>query len=737
MALLGAAILAFEVLLTRIAAITLFANLAFAVIALSLFGLAVGSAWAERWAKRTAEEADAAIRWALLIAAIVTVASAVLATKLPLVPTEVFANGQLVTTFTTRRTAFEGDWSQANWGFIALLTLVQAIPFAMAGFVQALVLAQPQARVGVLYAFDLAGATVGSLSTLALLRLLGAIDALGCVAILFALSAIPGRVPLARAPRIALGVAMAMGVALVAFRPLEIVHAAGYAESDVLGVDWSSLARVALLKRNGDPLLVVDNTSATDVAFAGDKKFASNLERVPFSLRPQGEVLVIGAGGGQEIESALATAPDRKRHVDAIELADGEARLMRRFYGTRPDFLLTQPGVDYQIADGRSFLELTDRTWDVIQMKEVNFHSFAGQAASAWSPNLLFTVEAFRLDIAHLSPRGLLAITKGIYINNDVPSSLETISTLRAACDCDLGPRLAIVDRPLPSGGRQRLYLYSAQPFDAADLERLEEAVRAGQLVFRRTPRLAHPPFEATIAGEHLRTFPTDDRPFLSHRSDSPLLAIGGGVLVFLALLVCAGALFRAADRWTAAGHLTTCAALGVGFMFLEVVLVERTSLLLGHPTVAFVVVITALLCALGAGSLASERWRSEKTVKSACIAFFVATFAVALLSVSPIALATILRGRPWLVGALLFVGALPVGMLLPSVLRLARETGAVSAAGCWSVNAACSVVGTVGAALAVRKLGFRATSHAAWICYIGGLAIWVLQVMRRRAAPS
>lgn len=733
MALLGAAILTFEVLLTRIAAITLFANLAFAVIALSLFGLAVGSAFAERWEGRSSEDCEHAIREALFVASISTVLVAVLASKLPLVPAHVFSGGHEVTTFTTRRNAFDADWSQANWGFIALLTFVQAVPFAMAGFVQALVFAKPEARIAVLYAFDLAGATAGSLATLFLLRLLGAVDALGCVAILFGLAAIPGAEKTTR-ERLSVGLALALGAVLVVFRPLDIVHAAGYAESEVIGVDWSSLARIALL-REGSPLLVVDNTSATEVAFAGDQRFAENLERVPYTLRPHGDVLVIGAGGGQEIETALATAPDRRRHVDAIELADGEERLMRRFFGARPDFLLTQPGVDYAIADGRSFLHLTPRKWDVVQMKEVNFHSFAGQAASAWSPNLLFTVEGFRLDMAHLSPNGLLAVTKGIYVRHDLRSSLETISTLRIACECELGPRLVVVDRPLATGSRQRLYLFGARPFDDADLHAIDDAIAAGHLVLKRSPRVPFSAFEAVISGESTVQFPTDDRPFLSHRSDSPLLAIGGGVLVALALLVCAATLFRAANRRIAAGHLATCAALGVGFMFLEVVLVERTSLLLGHPTVAFVVVITALLCALGAGSVISERWRPEATVTRAAAIFFGASSLVAILCVIPLAFAELLRGRPWLVGLLFFAGALPLGMLLPSVLRLARETKAVGAAGCWSVNAACSVVGTIGAALAVRRFGFQATSHVAWLSYVGGLAIWLLQLRRERGA--
>lgn len=730
----------FEVLLTRIAAITLFANLAFAVIALSLFGLAVGSAWAERWVGRPDEDGERAMRRALLVAAVVTVLAAVLATKLPLVPAEVFAAGRLMTTFTTRRSAFDADWSQANWGFIALVTLVQAIPFGIAGFVQALTFARPSSRVAVIYAYDLAGATLGSLSTLALLRLLGAVDALGCVALLFAVAAIPGTA-LPRRERVGLGLAVALGSALVIVRPLDIVHAAGYGETDVRGVDWSALARVALLGHDDDPLLVVDNTSATEVAFAEDKRFAANLERIPYSLRPSGEVLVVGAGGGQEIETALATAPDRHRHVDAIELAEGEERLMRRIYGGRSDFLLSQPGVDYRIADGRSFMELTTRKWDVIQMKEVNFHSFAGQAASAWSPNLLFTVEAFRLDMAHLSARGILAITKGIYVSNDLQSTLETVSTLRAACDCDLGPKLSIIDRPLPSGGRQRLYLFAAAPLDDDEIAKIERGARTAGLVVRRTPRLPFPIVEEAIVGERRVRVPTDDRPFLVHRSDSPLLALGAGVLAFLALVVCGIALLRAKRRGFGATQLGICAALGVAFMILEVVLVERTSLLLGHPTVAFVVVITALLCALGAGSMLSERWPAETTNRRALIVFCATMGMVVLLSVSPIVFVEILRGRPWLVGGLLFAGALPMGMLLPSVLRMARATGAVSPAACWSVNAACSVVGTVGSALAVRRYGFQATSHVAWLLYGIALGLWLLMILRltdsRRSDPG
>ena len=118
-------------------------------------------------------------------------------------------------------------------------------------------------------------------------------------------------------------------------------HAAGFSEDDVVATDWSSLARVSLADREGEgvpvaelkhPWLLVDNASATEVAFRGDSRFADNLERIPFSLRPRGDVLILGAGGGQEVLTALETAHPRRARIDAIEIADGELRLMQRFY---------------------------------------------------------------------------------------------------------------------------------------------------------------------------------------------------------------------------------------------------------------------------------------------------------------------------------------------------------------------------------------------------------------------
>lgn len=789
---LGAATLMFEVLLTRIVAVTLFSNLAFGVIALSLFGLAFGSAWAERSTFDSETERERAIEASLLGAAFSALLAAFLSTQLPLVPRSLGTAGAVAKTFLQRRHAFEHDPGQVRWSLVALVVLVQAVPFAMAGYAQAHAFARAAKRSSVLYAADLAGATLGSLATLLLLRVVGAAEGVSCVAVLFVLAASLGP-PTTDGQRRwkrsgAAAIVLAAGVIFLT-HPFDIRHAAGFSQDRIVGVDWSALARIGLYDRSNkvgtleDPMLVVDNASATEVAFAHDDRFAHNLERIPYLLRPHGDVLVIGAGGGQEIETALATAPGRSRRVDAVELADGEERLMRRFFGSRNDFLLGQPGVRYQIGDGRSYLEMSSSRWDVIQMKEVNFHSFAGQAASAWTPSLLFTAEAMKSELAHLTPTGLLAMIRGMYFGGDRASTLEIVSTMRSATDSlgwELGPRLVIVDRER-SAGFQRMSIVSAMPFTEGELASIHEIASQSGLVVRRTPRLPFDAIEEMVTGNHREAMArvldksgflveptTDDHPFgyqplpfLSavfrigptastphaelQRTDFQVLLAGIVALFVLSTLLIAAST-RRADRSTrsdAFRQLLTCSLLGAAFMLLEVILVERTSLLVGHPTVGFVAVVTSCLCGLGLGSALSGRLRLEHTTRRALVVAVWALVSVATMAIAPAWLASWFRvvhaaWRPWLAGMLILVGAVPLGTILPSVIRLSVVTGAASPAGCWSVNAACSVLGTVSAALLVRATGFAATSYLAWFMYLVALVLWVQQCRRASAAgPS
>ncbi len=799
MALLGSGTLLFEVLLTRMMAIALFANLAFGAIAIALSGFAVGG-----WIASGHEMLDGRtqlrrIRVSLLVAATASLVALLALVAIPLVPEEIGSAGKVAATWATRWRAVRNDPFQLNWPSIALVVALQAVPFAATAYAQGLMLAREPGRAGIVYAADLVGACLGSWGGLAMLPALGAENSVAVVMILFALAAAAVPAPVFGISRAATAILLAVALALLLFHPLEMRHAAGFSEARIIDTAWSSLARVGLYDKGvqsgdeeaepavgGDEMyVVVDNASRSRVAFLRDNRFENNLSRVAFTLRPRGSVLVIGAGGGQEIVDALETAtPGVTRRIDAIEVAGGIPRLLRRHFGNDPRFLLDQPGVSYQVADGRSYVETSRRRWAVIQMKEVNLHTLAGQASVSWSPSLLFTKEAFATYFQHLDQDGLLSMEK-FYRAREVNSFKHLLSTLRAAAEdagMDLGSRTVVVDRKYSYGWR-RLVLVSRSPLEPSDIAEIGSYTRShGQEVFR-SPRqpAADREVEEIVAGsvsvaaaaayarDGVVLDPTDDdRPF-GHQHVEYLAALGGAaggrenetevrnqIANFQALTVIVGAFAticlgllavfvrraRKAQRRAAWRYLILFAALGFGFMLLEIVLVERASLLLGHPTFGFVSVLTALLLALSLGSAISNLIVDASRPRLAgAIAVAAALVGVGLVPVLLPSLLPAFRGetplvvRAVVVSGMVFAGAISLGVFLPSAIRAVGESGVVPVSSCWAVNGATSVLGTVSAALLVRTVGFSATAHVALIVYLGAATLWMGVVGARRTS--
>ena len=324
------------------------------------------------------------------------------------------------------------------------------------------------------------------------------------------------------------------------------------------------------------------------------------------------------------------------------------------------------------------------------------------------------------------------------------------------------------------------MILVSRAAFDEAALSRLDRLARQMGVQVVRSPRrpdrtdleaIISAPLAATLQRLYssrglLLDAVQDDRPFghnhlaladaafghhrerrgelaLQSADTKILLGIVGALGLLLAALL--ATLVRRAPRDERSGTLHSLAVfalLGLGFMLLEIVLVEHASLLLGHPTVALVTVLTSMLLALCAGSLWSERLGAEQRPARRLAVAAVAALAVVLLPGLVPGLMPLLRdtvpswARPVIVGALLLVGASPLGVLLPTALRVVSKQPSGSAPAAWSVNAVASVLGTVAAALLVRSVGFRATAEVAAVAYAAALGSW-LALDWGRAPPA
>jgi hypothetical protein len=179
-------------------------------------------------------------------------------------------------------------------------------------------------------------------------------------------------------------------------------------------------------------------------------------------------------------------------------------------------------------------------------------------------------------------------------------------------------------------------------------------------------------------------------------------------------------------------------AALGTGFILLEISFIQRFVLFLGYPTYSLTVVMLSLLVSTGVGSLLTERIQER--------------FAAALplrLGILLVLVAAYLLGTPLVFDALLGSGLtlrvavsiallVPLGLVLgsffPLGIRMAERVNPRLVPWAWAVNGCATVIGTLLAVMAGMTWSFTAVTLAA----MGIYALGVLGLYRaERRAPA
>jgi hypothetical protein len=160
---------------------------------------------------------------------------------------------------------------------------------------------------------------------------------------------------------------------------------------------------------------------------------------------------------------------------------------------------------------------------------------------------------------------------------------------------------------------------------------------------------------------------------------------------------------------------LTYFGCLGAAFMLIEVALLQRFVLLLGHPVYSLTVTLFSLLVGTGLGSWVSRRVRGGRIRHAAAVAC-TAAGAVALLwsSVLPFvihaAVGWALPLRLTLAVALMLPAGMLMGVPLPAGVRLLAATRPELVAWAWGINGALSVLGATLAVFIAMQWGFSIT---------------------------
>lgn len=124
-----------------------------------------------------------------------------------------------------------------------------------------------------------------------------------------------------------------------------------------------------------------------------------------FSEKPDyQEVLVIGAGGGNDVAFALANGAG---HVDAVEIDSQIIRLGERFH---PEHPYSDPRVTVYVNDARSYLQSTNKKYDLIVYALPDSLVLATNSSNLRLESYLFTIESFQQAKKHLTSNGLLVL---------------------------------------------------------------------------------------------------------------------------------------------------------------------------------------------------------------------------------------------------------------------------------------------------------------------------------------
>jgi spermidine synthase len=490
-----------------------------------------------------------------------------------------------------------------------------------------------------------------------------------------------------------------------------------------------------------------------------------------YLLRPgPRSALVIGLGGAPDLLAARYHGVSR---LTGVEINRSAIEVICSTYAASLDRVCDTPGFHVEHADGRSFLERATERYDLVQMTGADTYSAGASGAFMFSENYLYTAEAFRRYVAALKPGGVLSIIRfGLEPLRVVSTEIEA---LRAAGVGDPSRHLAVLSQgiwvnvlltrePMSDEDGARL---AREVADRARLERVRlpvyDALGFGlggtmEVLYAPGVKRRGNPYatviEASASGREQAALDTlaldfspvtDDRPFFfQFISPRQLGAVFGATerdyytrglkahLLFSLAVSAAAALLTLAplagqrretpqDR-PGPGVLTFFAALGLAYLFVELSLLQRCSLFLGHPTYAAALTLGALLLWSGLGSSLAGRIAAppERIIRGAGLAL------VPVLLLAQPALGLLFRAllaAPFGVRVVALTLALaPLGLLMgmpfPTGLRVLAARGEGAVAWCLGVNSVASVVASLIALPIAMFGGFSVVSALAAALY-------------------
>lgn len=568
-------------------------------------------------------------------------------------------------------------------------------------------------------------------------------------------------------------------------QPLIIKGSPNERGDTLLHEEWNSFSRIAAYNIGAGPprlwgrspvmpayrtqqyLLNIDGEAGTFMfRFDGDRFNASFLKydvtNFAYYLPGISESAVIGVGSGRDVLSAKIFGVDQVTGIEVnpifIKLLSREGRF--RSFSQVKDL----PGVSLVVDEARSWFAQTNTRFDLVQMSMIDTWAATGAGAFSLSENGLYTREAWDIFLSSLKNTGVFTVSRW-HSPENLDESGRMVS-LATDLLLDLGiasPRNHIY---VVTAGNIATMVLTKREFTESQINALDSAATS-----LRYKVIVHPKFRASTeilerivssnnrdllhqytGSLNLDLTPTsDDRPFFFNQMNlsKPIEAfktalsatsgvIKGNLWATLTLLmIIAISLFLVVISiiWPLKSAIKPVSPrlvvsgtgyfflIGCGFMFIEIGLLQRISVFLGHPVYALSVVLFTIICATGLGALVSDVFELSSSKRRLGWVLLTSTYLFGLPFWMPLVLPGYEQQAIMLRALVSVVIIAPVGFLMgfgfPTGMKLVNAIDRQPTPWFWGVNGAAGVLASSLAVVISIAFGINATLFLGATCYL------------------
>ena len=525
---------------------------------------------------------------------------------------------------------------------------------------------------------------------------------------------------------------------------------------------------------DGEGMSVITSDDGQPDSFAYTDFFTSAL---PYHLLSLPQVLILGAGGGTDVQQARYFGAES---IDAVELNPQMADLINNTYADFAGNLYAKKNIRVHIDEARGYVAASNKQYNLIQLALLDAFSASSAGLYALSESYTYTTEALIDYMTHLRPGGMLAVSRWIKV--PPRDSLKLFATAAAALDGmgikEPGRRLILIrswktstllvkngefaeqdiavvrqfceDRSFDLGYYPGMITAEANRHNILDRPYFHEGATALLNKAERESFLKRYKFNIEPA--------TDDRPYFFHffkwsalpelvslRASGGLPLLEQGYLVLIVtgvqavlasvLLILVPLWFgylremkisSSAIRYNCLWVVVYFFSLGLAFLFIEMAFIQKFILFLRHPLYAVGVVVSGFLLFAGLGSSYSsclkENTVSQKNALIIAVAV-IAGSALLYLFLLPVLFQKLL----WMPGPLKVIVsfcliaplAFCMGIPFPLGLSCLSSRAPELIPWAWGINGCASVMSAVMATLLATHIGFRGVIVTAVCLYV------------------